>query len=406
MAPIARRALVWLPPELVCFATVVIPTCAACLCDESALALLYAALLVPLYSEMRSPSHSGSSASAGRLPALTQLRGAMALQVAFCILAVDFPLFPRAAAKTLTFGRSVMDLGVGATVLSGALTRRRPGSHGEDGSRVSAARVLVRHSPLLLAGAGRLLALRATNYHEVHSEYGLHWNFFFSLAVVDIASRLLEPRSAAACGVCALVLLVCHQLALLSGLTHYVQHAPRTSFVSANKEGLISLPGYLALALAGSAASAPLLSTPGVGARSLLLLAAALWAAAAVADALVQSTSRRLCNAAYVLWVMAQVCLVTSLAMLRGRRASSVRRSPRVHGDGDSDDTPPPLLDALNRHPLSVFLLANLLTGGVNLSVDTMGASHGFAAAVLTAYMAIVCAAAVALERRRRKAHS
>ena len=86
---------------------------------------------------------------------------------------------------------------------------------------------------------------------------------------------------------CALVLLVCHQLALLSGLTHYVQHAPRTSFVSANKEGLISLPGYLALALAGSAASAPLLSTPGVGARLLLLLAAALWAAAAVADAAV-----------------------------------------------------------------------------------------------------------------------
>ena len=36
------------------------------------------------------------------------------LQTVFCILAIDFPLFPRHAAKTLTYGHSVMDLGVGA----------------------------------------------------------------------------------------------------------------------------------------------------------------------------------------------------------------------------------------------------------------------------------------------------
>ena len=56
---------------------------------------------------------------------------------------------------------------------------------------------------------------------------------------------------------------------------------------------------------------------------------------------------------------------------------------------------PPPLLDAFNRHPLTVFLVANLLTGAVNLSMDTAAASHATAAAVLTLYMALVCATAI-----------
>ena len=106
--------------------------------------------------------------------------------------------------------------------------------------------------------------------------------------------------------------------------------------------------------------------------------------AAAAADAFVESTSRRLCNLAYVLWVGAQVGLVLILAMLRDAAAATA---------------PPPLLEAVNRRPLSVFLLANVLTGAVNLTCDTMAASHALAAGVLGAYMAIVCGAAVALDR-------
>ena len=71
-------------------------------------------------------------------------------------------------------------------------------------------------------------------------------------------------------------------------------------------------------------------------------------------------------------------------------------------GGGERIYSPPPplpLLEALNRHPLSVFLLANLLTGAVNLSIDTMDVSDGGAAVLLAAYMVVVCAAPFALPR-------
>ena len=46
--------------------------------------------------------------------------------------------------------------------------------------------------PLLALGLARLLSVKASGYHEHVSEYGLHWNFFFSLAASKlIASALL-----------------------------------------------------------------------------------------------------------------------------------------------------------------------------------------------------------------------
>lgn len=334
------------------------------------------------------------------------MRGAIALQTAFCILAVDFHLFPRVGAKTLTFGHSVMDLGVGAVVVAGALTRRRTRARADDchTDASPSRRTLTRQAPLLLAAVGRLLAVRAASYHEVHSEYGVHWNFFFTLAIVAVLTPLIEPRSAAWCAVAAGVVLVLHQAALSHlGVSVYVQLAPRTSLLAANKEGLCSLPGYLALALAGSAASGVLFGARGIyggrtrgGARSVSLVGFAslvFWAGALVSDQWVERTSRRLCNAAYVLWVLAQVGLALAVAMARDA----------LHGGGtDTSPPPPPLLEAVNRHPLVVFLVANLLTGAVNLSMDTLAASHALAAAVLTAYMVLVCISAVALERHEK----
>jgi len=61
----------------------------------------------------------------------------------------------------------------------------------------------------------------------------------------------------------------------------------------------------------------------------------------------------------------------------------------------------PALLGAINRNSLAVFLLANVATGVVNLSMETMYASDGRAMGVLCVYAFGVCAVAWAVRGQR-----
>jgi hypothetical protein len=40
--------------------------------------------------------------------------------------------------------------------------------------------------PILMLGALRLASVKLSGYHEHISEYGLHWNFFFTMASVKV----------------------------------------------------------------------------------------------------------------------------------------------------------------------------------------------------------------------------
>lgn len=55
------------------------------------------------------------------LPYLTNYRAGMLFTTAVCILAVDFPMFPRKFAKTESFGFGLMDIGVGSFVFVGGI---------------------------------------------------------------------------------------------------------------------------------------------------------------------------------------------------------------------------------------------------------------------------------------------
>jgi phosphatidylinositol glycan class W len=54
----------------------------------------------------------------------------------------------------------------------------------------------------------------------------------------------------------------------------------------------------------------------------------------------------------------------------------------------------PPLLEAINKNGLAVFLVANLLTGLVNVSMRTMYVGDRTAVLVLVAYSSLVCSIA------------
>ncbi|KAI9356722.1 GWT1-domain-containing protein [Pilaira anomala] len=87
--------------------------------------------------------------------------------------------------------------------------------------------------------------------------------------------------------------------------------------------------------------------------------------------------SRRMANLPYVLWVIAfNLSLISALVVVEWRQ--------RVKGRG------PALLDAINTNGLFTFLLANILTGSINLSYRTIYANDITAMLINTIYMFIV----------------
>ena len=110
--------------------------------------------------------------------------------------------------------------------------------------------------------------------------------------------------------------------------------------------------------------------------------------------------SRRLANLPYVAWVSALNCTqllafytVESLAfpnLLSCKDKDTERRECERATSG--------ILKAFNRNGLAIFLLANLLTGLVNLTLDTLSMDRLESMTILAAYVFIVTAVAVALD--------
>lgn len=121
-----------------------------------------------------------ASLSAPRKYHIAVFRATMMLTTCVCILAVDFHVFPRRFAKVETYGTGVMDIGVGAFVFANGLVSPAAAS------RKGVVAAMRSAGPLLLLGAGRLVSIKASGYPEHVSEYGVHWNFFLTLAAVSV----------------------------------------------------------------------------------------------------------------------------------------------------------------------------------------------------------------------------
>ena len=95
----------------------------------------------------------------------------------------------------------------------------------------------------------------------------------------------------------------------------------------------------------------------------------------------VQPVSRRACNAAYVLWI---------LAMSSGGLGMFVVVEAAACWAAGRERLRLACLEALNAQGLPVFLLANVLTGAVNLSMDTQAVGPVGAKVLVGCYLALL----------------
>lgn len=339
---------------------------------------------------------------------LTYFNVAMMLVTVVAILAVDFHVFPRRFAKRETFGFSLMDLGVGAFVFkSGFLSRisresstrqtchlrhgiERERRGGKGGERMNVfLRSLRSSSPLFFLGALRLFLVKSSNYQEHVSEYGVHWNFFFTLFAVRIFTSLLSslvpslsPRSYFAFGV---TLISVYQVCLSNGVTNFLESEERETLFEMNKEGIVSLIGYFSLYCSSIFFGnlyfqrKTLLSHT----RTILYWATLtlfFWMTSYLSHSLIQMASRRFVNVTYFLLIHA--FFSTSLfACYLLQTSCSFLSFPKENI----------FLDMVNRSALLVFLVGNLLTGGVNFAVNTLEMSDLEAFWIVMGYVVLTC---------------
>lgn len=361
----------------------------------------------------------------GCIPAITVFRVYVNVLTSISILAVDFPQYPRRYAKAETYGTGVMDLGVGAFIFGNALVcpEVRQWPHTAQPKFSSLGRQVFSVWPLISLGVGRLLSVKSIEYHEHTSEYGVHWNFFFTLALVRLAASLLLaifPKHKA--WLLAAALAVLYQLLLsTTSLKTFILHGSdgrdsRLGFLDANREGLLSLFGYLAIYLASVQVGLWLLQPRSsvrswLGAlRGLALALVALWVLLQLCQACTEPVSRRMANLSFCTWVLAHCLLLlaffllTDLALVFTKllvKGASVpccwelvqppdgREKHRVEARHRLSQ--PCLISAINKNQLLFFLLANVMTGTVNILIDTIHSRAAFTLCILHLYMFLNC---------------
>ncbi|OAY78700.1 Uncharacterized protein ACMD2_02163 [Ananas comosus] len=319
---------------------------------------------------------AGSQHSSTLRTVISSYRVSVVVVTCLCILAVDFKIYPRRYAKTETYGTGLMDLGVGSFVVANALVSRQA----RNLNSVRWMDVLRSVSPLVILGFGRLIFTTGVDYQVHIGEYGVHWNFFFTLAAVSILTSIISIRPNY-CGILGLLILTGYQMILALGLSEYlISNERKAHIISQNKEGLFSIFGYWGMYLIGVFLGYQLFFANYSSAKDgnmhstrvkIWFLSALFWLITVILDKYVERVSRRMCNLAYVTLVFAQNFQVLSILTL---------------ADLFSAERNLVLEDAFNQNMLGSFLVANVLTGLVNLSIDTLSTSSMMAFAILAAY--------------------
>jgi len=355
---------------------------------------------------------------------LTTYRGAMLVVTCIAILAVDFRIFPRRFAKVENWGTSLMDVGVGSFVFSAGVVAARPilkeQLEGRSLALGTRSYQSLRHSlPLLILGFIRLYTVKGLDYAEHVTEYGVHWNFFFTLgflppflAFFQFAFQYLPSYA----GLAVFLSLVYQVVLEKTDLKAFILTAPRTDLFSQNREGIFSFFGYLAIFLIGQSTGMYIMPRSlsggtGIQARKRLLLTLGGWSLIWIIGFNLSTSytygfgwvvSRRLANLPYIVWIAAfnttQIllfCLVETIFFPAHHKNAytSKTNEEEVYKHATSN-----VLEAYNRNGLFIFLIANLLTGLVNMNVPTLHVNDIQAMGILLGYSAVLSALALGLD--------
>ena len=373
---------------------------------------------------------------------LNLYRSTMLLSACSAILAIDFSQMPRRLGKTKEYGVSVMDVGVGSFIVSASCVKwqrrrknRRSGRNSDGGkrgtegeeeeARKKTTRAMKRAMVSFLLGFARYVSVKRSGYQLVEEEYGPMWNFFFSLAVIDILSAAIIL----ACGNFAFTnektrmrntFIVASSVAILVEVLLRGNASKNTTmkleswllaptkdrgefptkytdivaFVKLNREGAFSCVGMTSLHFFGRFFGEYVHRKKCEGElRRAAWLALALWVAAYTSIEVFEiiKPSRRLCNFGYILWMITyNVSAMVVMAFIH-----------------EQYDTVPSILERANESPMLVFLFANVTTGLFNFILkDEIMRVHTFLAyALMSWHMELIHMCINVLARMKKTRH-
>lgn len=368
--------------------------------------LLLASAFPTHRSRLQSASKSTNNESK-RPTYLSTHRSSVYLLTTIAILAVDFPIFPRKYCKTETCGYGWMDLGAASFVIiagwSSSLSTTCASNH------LILRKAIKKCAPLFLLGMIRLATNKGLEYQEHVSEYGVHWNFFFTLCFMEgflVLWRRVKPSFSNGMpldGILAVATLITYQMYLTAGGQDFIENGARRCSTDltepwticdifyANREGILGLIGYVSLRLLSEEIGRFCLASVSTH-RRLLLINVTLWMTQYIFTFGFRiPTSRRSTNLTFALWALAHNITILSLIKYVTRIICS-------KNDHNHSPMIPWISDAVNRNGLAVFLISNILTGLVNLTVDTLHSSDAKAFFILSAYLGVVCGCTMLLD--------
>ncbi|EDW75582.1 uncharacterized protein Dwil_GK23935 [Drosophila willistoni] len=348
----------------------------------------------------------------GKRPAVfTLLRSTAYIGTCCGILAVDFLSYPVEYRKSRTFGASVMDMGIGLFVVTMGMVSHRLRNLSD---LKKLAKVV---GPLLVLGLARTIVISMIDYNQDEHEYGKHLNAFFTLGLTKLLGSLFSLFASNDGQVLYLGggLLILHEVVLQFGLSDFVmsEMVYRKDFFRANREGLSSLPGCIALYLlsiyfAKWYASQESLTFEEILSKfkKMIILIFIGWLFV-ILSAFTLGIARVTFSSGYVVWIFTIcVTLILIYGILFEFAWADISPAPDLLlGEGDkavlANNSLPAVVETLNMNGLCHFMLSNFLTGFVNIFLQPKERNGLESVLILTIYMLASTTVVYVLYRNR-----